>query len=159
SPKAKAPENRRFRQPCTVWGLSPAARHIDAAMTVAILAIAVAQFTHQQAAQRTRTGADQGAASATGNAADDGPGARADGKILFRSGAARYGQKGNQPKCYFPHPHLLQKKYQTMYERSISNSVASDRQGPGKNIAVRTGVSGGDGAGWPRWPTPPGRAR
>lgn len=51
-------------------------------MTVAILAIAVAQFTHQQAAQRARTGADQGAASATGNAANDGPGACADGKIL-----------------------------------------------------------------------------
>jgi hypothetical protein len=88
-------------------GLASATRNVNLAMTVAILAIAITQFAHQQTAEGASTRTDQGATSATGNAADDGACASAYCKIFFSGGAARNCHQRHQPKCYFPHFSLL----------------------------------------------------
>lgn len=73
-------------------------------MTVAILAIAVAQFAHQQAAQCARTGTDQRTTSTASNAANDGTCAGADGNVLSVVVQPVIASKATNPSATFRIP-------------------------------------------------------
>jgi len=105
----KAPDDPALWLDCfsVRFDLAFTTRNVNLATTVAILAIAIAQLTHQQTAEGASTRTDQGAASATGDAADNGACASTYRKIFFSGGAARNCHQRHQSKCYFPHFSLL----------------------------------------------------